>query len=114
MGDFLDPLVGFDWKVTITQTPGKQYPDTTVDAARRPSKLMEDPAQIEKLLASTPNLDDMYRQKSKEAQPASAPVEEPKKQSKKKVAASDDDDDAPKKKQTLDDAFNELMETLRG
>jgi hypothetical protein len=118
---------------------------------------MEDPAQIEKLLASTPNLDDMYRQKSKEeiekvlndwlnsdvaasedgtekgapandaldalvnevataakAQPASAPAEEPKKQSKKKAASSDDDDDAPKKKQTLDDAFNELMETLRG
>lgn len=158
VGDFLDPLAGYDLKVTITQTPGKQYPDTTVDAARKPSKLMEDPAQIEKLLASTPNLDDMYRQKSKEeiekvlndwlnsdiaasedgtekgapandaldalvnevataakAQPASsAPAEEPKKQSKKKVVASDDDDDAPKKKQTLDDAFNELMETLRG
>ena len=66
VGDILDPNEGFDLKVTVTQQPGKQFQDTAVDAARRPSKLHDDQKQIESWVGAVPNLDDMYRLKSRE------------------------------------------------
>jgi gp32 DNA binding protein like len=64
VGDILSPTEGFDLKVTITKAQGKQYNDTMVDPARRPSKLHEDSATAQKWLESIPNIDDMYRLKS--------------------------------------------------
>jgi hypothetical protein len=64
VGDILDPSQGFDLKVTISKAQGKQFNDTMVDPARRPSKLHEDGATAKKWLDSVPNLDDMYRLRS--------------------------------------------------
>jgi len=64
VGDILSPSEGFDLKVTISKAPGKQFNDTMVDPARRPSKLHEDSAVAQKWLDNIPNLDDMYRLKS--------------------------------------------------
>lgn len=64
VGDILSPTEGFDLKVSITKQPGKQFNDTTVDPARRPSKLHEDAKQAETWLNSIPSLDDMYRLKN--------------------------------------------------
>lgn len=64
VGDILSPTEGFDLKVSITKQPGKQFNDTTVDPARRPSKLHDDSKTAEQWLNSIPNLDDMYRLKS--------------------------------------------------
>jgi len=64
VGDILSPTEGFDLKITISKSVGKQYNDTMVDPARRPSKVHEDPAVVQKWLESVPNLDDMYRLKS--------------------------------------------------
>jgi len=64
VGDILDPSQGFDLKVTISKAQGKQFNDTMVDPARRPSKLHEDSATAKKWLDSVPNLDDMYRLRS--------------------------------------------------
>lgn len=64
VGDILDPNEGFDLKVTISKAPGKQFNDTMVDPARRPSKLHEDQKTMANWLESVPNIDDMYRLKS--------------------------------------------------
>lgn len=64
VGDILSPTEGFDLKVSITKQPGKQFNDTTVDPARRPTKLHEDSKTMEQWLNSIPNIDDMYRLKS--------------------------------------------------
>ncbi len=64
VGDVLSPTEGFDLKVLITKQPGKQFNDTIVDPARRPSKLSEDTKKVEQWLNSIPSLDDMYRLKS--------------------------------------------------
>jgi hypothetical protein len=64
VGDILSPSEGFDLKVSITKQPGKQFNDTTVDPARRPSKLHEDSKTAEQWLNSIPSLDDMYRLKN--------------------------------------------------
>lgn len=64
VGDILDPNQGFDLKVTISKAPGKQFNDTMVDPARRPSKLHEDPKVMASWLENIPNIDDMYRLKS--------------------------------------------------
>ena len=64
VGDILSPADGFDLKVTITKAQGKQYNDTMVDPARRPSKLHEDADTAKRWLDSVPNIDDMYRLKS--------------------------------------------------
>ena len=66
IGDILSPTEGFDLVVKITQSPGKQFMDTTVDAARRPSKLSDSTDQAQKWLDNIPNIDDMYRLKSTE------------------------------------------------
>ena len=64
VGDILSPTEGFDLKVSITKAPGKQFNDTTVDPARRPTKLHEDSSVAQKWLDNIPNIDDMYRLKS--------------------------------------------------
>lgn len=64
VGDILSPTEGFDLKVSISKAPGKQFNDTTVDPARRPTKLHEDSATAQKWLENIPNLDDMYRLKT--------------------------------------------------
>jgi hypothetical protein len=68
IGDFLDPNVGFDLEVEIVPSKkmfnGKQVMDTTVDAARKQTKLSNDPEQAKKWLDGVPNIDDMYTQKS--------------------------------------------------
>ena len=68
IGDFLDPNDGFDLDVTITQSKkvfnGKAVMDTVVDAARKSTKLSNDPAQAQKWLDGVPNIDDMYTQKT--------------------------------------------------
>ena len=64
VGDILSATEGFDLKVSITKQPGKQFNDTVVDPARRPTKLHEDSKQAETWLNAIPNLDDMYRLKT--------------------------------------------------
>jgi len=69
VGDILDPNEGYDLLVNITHTPGKMFNgkpshDTAVDAARKQSKVSNDPAQMKTLLESVPDLDDMYKLKS--------------------------------------------------
>jgi hypothetical protein len=64
VGDILDPSSGFDLKVTISKAPGKQFNDTMVDPARRPSKLHDDQKVMANWLEHVPNIDDMYRLKS--------------------------------------------------
>ena len=123
----------------ITKQPGKQFNDTTVDPARRPTKLHEDSKQVESWLNSIPNLDDMYRLKSTQeietvlnnwlnggttedvATPPTtrgpAPVDalddlvaEVKATTPEKAKnPKKSDDEAPAKKQSLDDAFADLM-----
>lgn len=64
VGDILSPTDGFDLKVTLSQAPGKQFMDTMVDPARRPTKLHDDGTVSQKWLDSIPNIDDMYPIKS--------------------------------------------------
>jgi hypothetical protein len=68
VGDILDPMTGFDLKVVLApsakKVDGRSFLDTTIDAARRPSKLSEDAEQAKKWLDSVPNIDDLYRQKT--------------------------------------------------
>ena len=64
VGDILSPTEGFDLKVTLSQAPGKQFMDTMVDPARRPTKLHEESTVLQKWLETIPSLDDMYRLKT--------------------------------------------------
>ena len=139
VGDILSPAEGFDLKVTLAQTPGKQFMDTMVDPARRPSKLHEDDKQADAWLNSIPNIDDMYRLKStqeietvlnnwlnggsaddvsaKETTRGPAPasdalddlVAEVKASAPEKSAKKPKKEDDGSKKQSLDDAFADLM-----
>lgn len=140
VGDILSPTEGFDLKVNITKQPGKQYNDTTVDPARRPSKLHEDSEVAKKWLDGVPNIDDMYKLKttaeietalnnwlnggSTDTAPSNpgtsrgpAPADELDKvvNEMKASAPAEDKKAAPKKgssekKKTLDDAFKELID----
>jgi hypothetical protein len=158
-GDILDPNEGFDLKVVISQAPGKQFQDTAVSCKPKASKLHDDSKQAQSWLDAVPNLDDMYRLKSKEEiesilstwlsggesssgdegtqrgsaapkdqldelvkdvrgakahdEPAAPKAEavKPAKASPRKPKVDDDDASAaPVKKQTLDEAFDELMD----
>jgi len=136
VGDILDPSQGFDLKVTISKAPGKQFNDTMVDPARRPSKLHEDQKVASTWLEAVPNIDDLYRLKSTQEietvlnnwlnggatdevsstettrgpTPADALddlVAEVKAAPPQKKPKKSDDE--PPKKQSLDDAFADLM-----
>lgn len=138
VGDILSPTEGFDLKVSITKQPGKQFNDTTVDPARRPTKLHEDSKTAEGWLNSIPNIDDMYRLKTTQeieavlnnwlnggaTEDISTPpttrgpaqtdalddlVAEVKATAPAKKMKKSDDDTTPVKKQSLDDAFADLM-----
>ncbi len=136
VGDILSPTEGFDLKVSITKQPGKQFNDTTVDPARRPTKLHEDSKQMETWLNSIPNIDDMYRLKSTQeietvlnnwlngGSAADATPEMSRgivtsdalddlvaevKSSDSKPAVKKSKKDEDTKKQSLDDAFADLM-----
>lgn len=136
VGDILSPTEGFDLKVSITKQPGKQFNDTTVDPARRPSKLHEDSKTMEQWLNSIPNIDDMYRLKSTQeietvlnnwlngGSTADATPEMSRgvattdalddlvaevKSSETKTAAKKPKKEDDGKKQSLDDAFADLM-----
>lgn len=64
IGDITDVNEGYDLKVKIVKKEGKPWPDTTVDAARKPSKLYNDPAKIDEALANVPNMDEYQKLKS--------------------------------------------------
>ncbi len=68
VGDILDPLSGFDLKVTIKPSGkkynGKEVMDTVIDACRSASVLSKDTEQAKKWLEGVPNIDDMYPQKT--------------------------------------------------
>ena len=140
VGDIIDPNNGFDLKITITKAQGKQFNDTMVDPARRPSKLHDDQKVMATWLENVPNLDDMYRLKSTQEietvlnnwlnggateetptvgtargpAPADALddlVAEVKASSPdKKKPKKVDESSPPVKKQSLDEAFADLME----
>lgn len=68
VGDILDPDNGFDLKVSLVNG-GKTFNDkpsldTTIDPARKQSKLHDNPEQVKKWLNSVPSIDDMYQLKS--------------------------------------------------
>lgn len=137
VGDILSPTEGFDLKILISKPPGKQFNDTVVDPARRPTKLHEDSKQVETWSNSIPNLDDMYRLKSTQEIETvlnnwlnGGVVEETTTFSTTRGAAPSDaldelvaevksaapskktkkvDDNESTKKQSLDDAFADLM-----
>ena len=137
VGDILSPTEGFDLKILISKPPGKQFNDTVVDPARRPTKLHEDSKQVETWSNSIPNLDDMYRLKSTQeieavlnnwlnggggepsqeggATRGAAPVDEldnlvaEVKQAADKKPAPKKTEKTDVKKQSLDDAFAELI-----
>ena len=68
VGDILDPMEGFDLKVVLApsakKVDGRSFLDTTIDPARRQSKLSDDAEQAKKWLDSVPNVDDMFKQKT--------------------------------------------------
>lgn len=132
VGDILDVTDGFDLKVTLTQQPGKQFMDTTVDAARKSSKLSQDDEQAQKWVTSIPDLDDMYKLKSPDeikailnswlngdvppeaASPGPGTTRGPKKVDDLDELISEVRPDAKKQadtkaKKSLDDAFEDLM-----
>lgn len=64
IGDITDVNDGFDLKIKITKAAGKLWPDTTVDAARKATKLFADSKRIEDTLAAIPNLDEYHKLKT--------------------------------------------------
>lgn len=64
IGDITDVNEGYDLKVKIVKKDGKPWPDTTIDAARKSSKLFTEPKKIEETLAGIPNLDEYQKLKT--------------------------------------------------
>lgn len=58
-GDITDPVNGCDLKVTVTQQPGKQYADTTVDM-RKNGPLHANEDQVQKWLEGVPNVEEYF------------------------------------------------------
>lgn len=63
-GDITDPSEGHDLKVKVVQIPGRKYTNTEVLARPKPSKLAESVETINSLLASIPDLDEIYVKRS--------------------------------------------------
>ena len=63
-GDIMDPKKGYDIKVICEKPAGKQFADTTIRPRPNSSALHEDPSKAKELLASIPNLDEIYTEKS--------------------------------------------------
>lgn len=64
VGDITDPNEGYDINVVITKGAAQEYGTTTVEAARKQSKLSNDPAQAKKWLESIPSLDEIFTLKT--------------------------------------------------
>jgi len=69
IGDITDPNSGFDLKVTVSHIAGKMFNgkpslDTTIDPARRPSKLCDDAKQSQLWLENLPDVAGMWPQKT--------------------------------------------------
>ena len=64
-GDITDIQNGRDLKITVSQPPGKQYPDTKL-TPRGSMSVLGTPAQIEQWLKNIPNIDDYETQLSTE------------------------------------------------
>lgn len=64
VGDFTDIEDGLDLKITISKVQGKDFNDTSVDPARKSSKLSSDQNEAQKWIDNIPNLNDMYKEKS--------------------------------------------------
>jgi len=164
IGDFLDPLDGFDLTVTLTDN-GRRWKDRTmydqtIDVSRWPSPLSKwfdgDEDKTEEVLKKLPNVDDLYtnarktpaevkeildkwlagdeedtgegttRGKKEDAKPEKisegkgdksepddekkAPDDEKPKARKRRVKKSDSDDVGEETSQSLDEAFDELMD----
>jgi len=120
-GDIMDYKKGYDIKVTCEKASGKQFADTTVRPRPNPSPLHEDPTKAKEWLASIPNLDDIYSEKSYDElmkilndwiNPGSS-LESAGTSRGSVSSVNDEDDDAPASKpkaasKKLDDAFAEL------
>jgi len=65
-GDITDPQKGFDVKVSVSQVPGRKWPQTDVKARPRPSALSDNSEESTKWLESIPELNDIYTLKSYE------------------------------------------------
>lgn len=63
IGDFTDPVEGFDLEITVAPSPkkfnGKTVMDWTFDVARKQTKLHDDPKVMQRWLDNLPNVDDM-------------------------------------------------------
>jgi hypothetical protein len=116
-GDIMDLKKGYDIKVTCEKAAGKQFADTTVRPRPNPSPIHEDPSKAKEWLASVPNLDDIYSEKSydellKLLNDWINPGSSLESSGTTRGASNDDDDSAPTKapssSKKLDDAFAEL------
>lgn len=109
-GDITNPESGFDLKVTISKTQGKDYNDTIVDVKGRPCKLSDD-AELSKKWLDTPNLMDMYTLKTTQEMESAlnawlnADVPEDKKEETSRGAKVKADD--------LDNIVNEIKEETK-
>ena len=63
-GDITDPQEGFDVKVTVTQQPGRRWPQTDVKARPRSSALSNNDNETQEWLGGIPELDSIYELKS--------------------------------------------------
>ena len=116
-GDIMDLKKGYDIKVTCEKAAGKQFADTTVRPRPNPSPIHEDPSKAKEWLASVPNLDDIYSEKSydelvKLLNDWINPGSSLESSGTTRGASNDDDDSVPTKapssSKKLDDAFAEL------
>lgn len=64
IGDYLDPKEGFNLEVKISKKGGKQYFDTDVELARRPSALAESDAKIKELFDKVPDISSMWSERT--------------------------------------------------
>jgi len=60
-GDYTDPEEGFDLKVKLTKSAKKKFLDTTVDVAKKQSKLHTDSEKALELINNVPDLDDYFK-----------------------------------------------------
>ena len=64
IGDYLDPKEGFNLEIKISKKGGKQFFDTDVELARRPSALAESDAKIQELFEKVPDISSMWSERT--------------------------------------------------
>lgn len=120
-GDITDPLEGRDIKVVLTKADGAEYAKTSLTPRPKSTPLSVDPATSKTWIAATPDIDEIYQEKSyaeiKQLVEAWLNADEPAPQSDGKelqtkaaeVAPTKASTPAPKKKTLdIDKAFEEL------